>query len=122
MKTFLMYTASGLILLLAGMLFSDNNKKVDELTTELIEADSTDKMIEFIGYVDSMNIVESVTHNYEKLKEENEVLQEEIVETKKELGQTKEKLERAEEVISSYVPDTISSDYNLLPVSSKNYN
>lgn len=90
---------------------------------EDVQTDSIDSMIEFISYVDSAHLVEDVSESYVKMEEKNEELETQLEETKQELEVVKHDLEVAEKIIEVYVPaDTISSDFQLLPISKANSN
>ena len=88
---------------------------------EDIQNDSMESMIEFISYIDSAHLVENVSESYTKMEEKNEELETQLEETKQELEVVKHDLEVAEKIIEVYVPaDTISSDFQLLPISKAN--
>lgn len=90
---------------------------------EDVQTDSIDSMIEFISYIDSAHLVEDVSEGYTKMEEKNEKLETQLEETKQELEVVKHDLEVAEKIIEAYVPaDTISSDFQLLPISKANSN
>ena len=51
------------------------NTNTNEYYTETVEEDSLNSMIEFIGYVDSMHLVEDVSESYIEMKKKNEELE-----------------------------------------------
>lgn len=87
--------------------------------------DSLERMMNFIGYIDSAEVIEHVSHDFTQLKETNEKLESTLNKTKKELVKTKEQLVRtkvalfeSEQVVKAICGDSIdtAANFELLPI------
>ena len=122
MKTLGVAIGSLLLLIPQGCSVEGKTSPYEPLIEET-QTDSIDSMIEFISYIDSAHLVEDVSESYTKMEEKNEELETQLEKTKQELEAVKHDLEVVEKIIEVYVPaDTISSDFQLLPISKANSN
>jgi len=87
--------------------------------------DSLERMMNFIGYIDSAHVVEQVSSNFTKLKEKDARLESELIQTKselrktkRELVQTKDSLIKTKEIVRAIydISNDSSSNFKLLPI------
>jgi hypothetical protein len=115
------------ILLLIPIIMGCNNNSTQPVTAnepvyELFNDDSLSNMLDIIGFVDSANVVETVSNNITELKEKNEKLETKLVETVRELEDTKSELIETKEVLTEtkkmveLITDTSTSTFELLPI------
>ena len=95
---------------------------INENSYELFNDDSVSNMLKIIEFVDSANVVETVSNNITELKEKNEKLETKLVETVRELEDTKSELIETKEVLTEtkkmveLITDTGISTFELLPI------
>ena len=121
-----------LILVLLFITACDSEPVLESVQVEFLadsleqqRVDSMQKMMDFIGYVDSAGVVEQVSSNFTEMKETNEKLEstleetrEELQSTRKELVETKVALVESEKIVRAVLGDstTDASSFELLPI------
>ena len=103
----------------------DTSNVIIDNTIDYGISDSLDEMIAYIKYIDSAHVVEQVSSNFTKLKENDARLESELIKTKselrktkRELVQTKDSLIKTKEIVRAIydISNDSSSNFKLLPI------